>query len=242
MNYKKISVFVGLVIFLLIFNNIWAQIPANVYHFEDKSSEGTIQHELKLDADYFVHTIYRQSPAEFIKTLGGYYTISGNNLMVQLEFNSDYNKDKITNLKIPYEVKGGTLILDYPTQMNFNPTTYGIQDLDGKWLITGRVTDQGEERRDTSRPRKTMKYLLNGHFQWIAYNTETFEFFGTGGGTYDATNGKYTENIAYFSRDNSRVGAILSFNYEVNGNDWYHTGKSSKGDPLNEIWTKRVAK
>ncbi|MCK0144433.1 hypothetical protein MWU78_02070 [Arenibacter sp. F26102] len=242
MELKKFSVFVGLVVLLFFSGKIEAQIPENVYHYEEKSSDGTLHHELKLDSDYFVHTIYRESPAEFIKTLGGFYTINDNTLMVQLEFNSNYKKDNISNLQIPFKIKNGTLILEKPTQMIFTATSYGPQDLDGKWLITGRVTDQGEERRDTSRPRKTMKYLLNGHFQWIAYNTETFEFFGCGGGTYDATNGKYTENIAYFSRDNSRVGATLSFNYELNGNDWYHTGKSSKGDPLNEIWSKRIAK
>tara|TARA_R110000868_G_scaffold337359_2_gene598230 strand:+ start:13631 stop:14362 length:732 start_codon:yes stop_codon:yes gene_type:complete len=242
MKLKKIGVFVSLVLFLSFLEKISAQIPANVYHFEEKNSDGTLHHELKLDNDYLVHTIYRETPAEFIKTSGGYFTISNNNLMVQLEFNSDYTKDKISQLKIPYKLKGGTLILETPTKMIFTASSKGPQDLDGKWLMSGRLTDQGEERRDTSRPRKTMKYLLNGHFQWIAYNTETFEFFGTGGGTYDATNGKYTENIAYFSRDNSRVGAKLSFNYELNGNDWHHTGKSSKGDPLNEIWTKRELK
>jgi len=239
MKLKKFSVFVGLVVLLIFSGKIEAQIPASVYHYEEKSNEGTLHHELKLDEDYFVHTIYRQSPAEFIKTYGGYYTIADNNLIIQLEFNSDYIKDKITNLKIPFKFKNKTLILEKPTQMTFSPTTHSAQVLDGKWLITGRVTDQGEERRDTSRPRKTMKYLLNGHFQWIAFNTETFEFFGCGGGTYEASNGKYIENIVYFSRDNSRVGATLSFNYEINGNDWYHTGKSSKGDPLNEIWTRR---
>ncbi|MEQ8218907.1 MAG: hypothetical protein RH981_11770 [Arenibacter sp.] len=239
MKLPKISVFIGLILFFSFFDKITAQIPSNVYHFEEKSKDGTLHHELKLDADYYVHTIYKESPAEFIKTMGGYYTTSGNNLMVDLEFNSNHKEDKITSLNIPYKLKKGNLILEGAKPMTFTPTTRGTQDLDGKWLMSGRVTDQGEEKRDTSRPRKTMKYLLNGHFQWIAYNTETFEFFGSGGGTYDATNGKYTENIGYFSRDNSRVGAALSFNYELNGKDWHHTGKSSKGDPLNEIWTKR---
>lgn len=239
MKLKKFNVSVGLVLLLIVFGKMEAQIPANVYHYEEKSGDGTLTHELKLDSDYLVHTIYRQSPAEFVKTLGGYYTISDNYLMVQLEFNSDYNKDNISKLKIPFKLKNGTLILEEPTQLIFSPTNHGPQVLDGKWLITGRVTDQGEERRDTSRARKTMKYLLNGHFQWIAFNTETLEFFGSGGGTYTAADGKYIENIAYFSRDNSRVGATLSFNYEINGDDWYHTGKSSKGDPLNEIWTRR---
>tara|TARA_R100001369_G_scaffold86991_1_gene122046 strand:+ start:12295 stop:13017 length:723 start_codon:yes stop_codon:yes gene_type:complete len=239
MKLTKISVSIGLILFLSFFYKITAQIPANVYHFEEKSKDGTLHHELKLDADYYVHTIYKESPAEFIKTMGGYYTTSGNNLKVDLEFNSNHKEDKITSINVSYKLQKGNLILEGPKPMTFTPTTLGTQDLDGKWLMTGRVTDQGEQRRDTSRPRKTMKYLLNGHFQWIAYNTETFEFFGSGGGTYDATNGKYTENIAYFSRDNSRVGAALSFDYKLKGKDWHHTGKSSKGDPLNEIWSIR---
>lgn len=239
MKLTKNSVSLGLILFLSFFYKITAQIPANVYHFEEKSKDATLHHELKLDADYYVHTIYKESPAEFIKTMGGYYTTSDNNLKVDLEFNSNHKEDKITSLNVPYKLQKGNLILEGANPMTFTPTTLGTQDLDGKWLMTGRVTDQGEQRRDTSRPRKTMKYLLNGHFQWIAYNTETFEFFGSGGGTYDATNGKYTENIAYFSRDNSRVGAALSFDYKLNGKDWHHTGKSSKGDPLNEIWSIR---
>ena len=239
MKLTKISVFIGLVSCFVFFDTIKAQIPANVYHFVEKNKEGALHHELKLDADYYVHTIYKESPAEFIKTMGGFYTISGNNLLVDLEFNSNHKEDKITNINVPFKLKNGSLILEGDSPMTFTPTTNGGQDLDGKWLMAGRVTDQGEDRRDTSRPRKTMKYLLNGHFQWIAYNTETFEFFGSGGGTYKAGNGKYTENIGYFSRDNSRVGAALSFNYKINSKDWYHSGKSSKGDPLNEIWTIR---
>jgi hypothetical protein len=114
------------------------------------------------------------------------------------------------------------------------------KDLNGKWLMAGRVTDQGERRRDTSRPRKTMKFLLNGYFQWTAFNTETFQFFGSGGGYYTTENGKYTEYIQYFSRDNNRVGAVLPFNYSLNGSDWHHQGYSSKGDPMHEIWSMRV--
>jgi hypothetical protein len=239
MKLKNIGIFIGLILFLSFFDKIMAQIPANVYHFEEKSQDGTLHHELKLDGDYYVHTVYKESSSEFIKTMGGFYTTSDKKLMVALEFNSNHKEDNITRIEVPYTLKNGNLILEGATPMTFKPMSQDAQDLDGKWLMTGRVTDQGEQRRDTSSPRKTMKYLLNGHFQWIAYNTETFEFFGSGGGTYDATNGKYTENIGYFSRDNSRVGAALSFNYELNGKDWYHTGKSSKGDPLNEIWTKR---
>jgi len=105
--------------------------------------------------------------------------------------------------------------------------------------MAGRMTDQVERRRDTSGPRKTMKFLLDGFFQWIAFNTDTFQFFGSGGGYYTTEAGNYTEHIEYFSRDNSRVGARLPFQYELKGSDWHHQGFSSKGDPMHEIWSKR---
>lgn len=84
-----------------------------------------------------------------------------------------------------------------------------------------------------------MKFLKDGFFQWIAFNTESFQFFGSGGGTYEAAAGKYTETITFFSRDNSRVGAVLPFEFDVQGPDWFHKGFSSKGAPMHEVWTNR---
>ena len=81
--------------------------------------------------------------------------------------------------------------------------------------------------------------LGNGSFQWIAYNTDSFKFFGSGGGSYTSENGIYTEKIEFFSRDDSRVGAELQFNYELKGDDWHHTGKNSRGEPMYEIWSRR---
>ena len=49
----------------------------------------------------------------------------------------------------------------------------------------------------------------------------------------------YKESIVYFSRDNTRSGQTLSFKYDQKDNDWHHTGFSSKGKPLHEIWTLR---
>ena len=105
--------------------------------------------------------------------------------------------------------------------------------------MSGRVRGKTERRRDTNQPRKTMKILVDGYFQWIAFNTNTFSFMGTGGGSYTAENGIYKENIDYFSRDNKKVGISLSFSYLIKGQDWHHKGFSSKGDPLHEIWAFR---
>jgi hypothetical protein len=85
--------------------------------------------------------------------------------------------------------------------------------------------------------RRTVKILGGGRFQWIAFNSASKEFSGTGGGTYTAEDGKYIENIEFFSRDSRRVGASLEFDYEVKDGEWHHKGESSKGDPIYEIWS-----
>ena len=179
-----------------------------------------------MDQNYFVETQFVSDPPEFILTRGGFYTQSGEEFMVDFEFNSNFEKDGLKQMKIE-KTKKWKKISNSP------------MDLNGKWLMAGRMTDQGERRRDTSAPRKTMKFLWDGYFQWIAFNTETFEFFGSGGGFYTAENGKYTEHIEYFSRDNSRVGAVLPFDYSLKDSDWHHQGFSSKGDPMHEIWSIR---
>jgi hypothetical protein len=109
--------------------------------------------------------------------------------------------------------------------------------LSGFWRITGRANEKGEIIQMQPGPRKTLKVMSGGYFQWFAINTQTREFSGTGGGRYTLVKGKYTEKIEFFSRDNNRVGVELSFEASVNGKEWIHSGKSSKGDPIREIWT-----
>ena len=91
-----------------------------------------------------------------------------------------------------------------------------------------------------------MKFLINGYFQWIAFNTniETFQFSGSGGGKYITKDGKYIESIEYFSRDDTKVDRSLNleFDYELINKEWNHKGFSSKGDPLHEIWVVRENK
>ena len=139
-----------------------------------------------LDENYFVETQYLTKTAEFILTRGGYYNKTETNIIkVNLEFNSNFLKDSLKLFQIE---KKDSWIKSFGKPI----------DLNGKWLMAGRITDEGEKRRDISKPRKTMKFLKNGNFQWIAFNTETFQFFGSGGGTYSAKNGIYTENIQFF--------------------------------------------
>ena len=113
----------------------------------------------------------------------------------------------------------------------------GGGQLNATWKITEREQN-GEMYEIKAGARKTIKIITGTRFQWAAINTETGEFFGTGGGTYSFTDGRYTENIEFFSRDSSRIGMKLSFDGAVNENEWHHRGKSSKGDAIHEIWRK----
>ncbi|MBT8300073.1 MAG: hypothetical protein KJO63_01960 [Maribacter sp.] len=217
----------------------YAQIISNVYHSEQEVDGALIQHELKIDSDYLTHTLYQKKPAKFIKTLGGFFTVENNKLVVQLEFNSNFEQDSVRQLSMPFTMEGPNLIVDMKPKMEFNPVEKNNQELDGQWLFGTRGPDKGQDRRGDSKPRKTLKYLQNGRFQWIAYNIETMKFSGTGGGSFTSKDGVYQENIEFFSRDNSRVGAELKFDYDVEGNDWHHQGKNSKGEPMYEIWMRR---
>ncbi|MGC1514165.1 MAG: hypothetical protein WA810_01200 [Maribacter sp.] len=159
--------------------------------------------------------------------------------MVLLEFNSQYDQDSIRQLSIPVKMIGKKLQLSMFEELLFEPVESVSQDLDGHWLFATRGPDTGQERRTDANSRKTLKILKDGRFQWIAYDTDSFTFSGTGGGPYTATNGIYSEQIDFFSKDSTRVGALLEFKYALQDKDWHHTGTNSKGEPLYDIWGKR---
>lgn len=223
-------------LFLCFANTAFCQLEPNVYLYEEPTENSPVIHELKVDGGYIIYSKYKKQPAEFISTVGGFYTLENDTINIKLEFNSDYDKNTITNVAMGYAAMDDDLTVNGNT---FKAIPQQKQDLDGQWLFATRGPDTGQERRGETQARKTLKFLLNGHFQWIAYHTETFRFSGTGGGTFSAKDGKYIENIGYFSRDNNRVGAELDFSYELKGNDWHHTGKNSKGAPMYEIWARR---
>jgi hypothetical protein len=190
---------------------------------------------------YFSAAVYNKKTGSYIGTCGGSWRIEKNQFIEVHEFNTMHPEWIGTEQKSEVTLKGNKL--NFNTK-DSNEAFTRIDDgkpgaLAGAWLFTGRVTETGIEKR-TPGARRTMKILSGTRFQWIAYNVETKEFFGTGGGTYTSVEGKYTETIDVFSRDNSRVGAKLDFDFSLNAEgDWNHSGKSSKGDPINEIWSKR---
>ncbi len=189
--------------------------------------------------NFFSVALYDQTAKTFAGTYGGKYSFKEGTVIETIEFDTQ-KPDRIgTDITHTLSVakNGKSLTLDDLTLTRVDDGTPG--KLSGAWLITGRINDKGETRRSTPGARRTMKILSGSRFQWIAYNVDTKEFFGTGGGSYTTVDGKYTESIEFFSRDGSRVGASLSFDFNLTDGEWHHKGKSSKGEPLYEIWTPR---
>ncbi|MDH5367830.1 MAG: membrane or secreted protein [Cyclobacteriaceae bacterium] len=188
---------------------------------------------------YQVITTYNSKTGEFISTNGGTWKLIGDTMTEIIEF--DTNNSERVGTEVSFKVFINDSIMGIVgDEMKFKKIDNGTPGkLQGAWLMSGRIKDGETQLRDTSRPRKTMKILSGTRFQWIAYNTETKQFMGTGGGTYTTTNGEYTENIEFFSRDNTRVGASLKFNFSLIEGKWHHSGLSSKGDPIHEIWSVR---
>ena len=215
------------------------QIAPGVYKASETLEKGKRNYLLLITESYMVHTVYDTNPAKFITTMGGYYTTEEDSLKVKLEFNVDFEKTGARVYSANIGFQDGQLIFNENESLRYTREPEVDQPLDGLWLFAARGPDTGQERRGDSQPRKTLKFLSEGHFQWIAYNVDTMEFSGTGGGKYAADQGMYTEVIEFFSRDDSRVGAELSFEFERKGADWHHKGKNSKGEPMYEIWSVR---
>lgn len=186
---------------------------------------------------YFTVTVYNASG--FQSTRGGTWeSVADNTATTTIEFNSADKSQVGKHPDATISFEGDQLVCTLGNQQaTWTRIDDGSGPMAGVWQITGRESN-GEMREMKPGARKTIKVLTGTRFQWAAINTETGEFFGTGGGTYTFENGVYTENIDFFSRDNSRVGASLSFKGSVEGNKWDHSGKSSKGDPIHEVWTK----
>ena len=186
---------------------------------------------------YQVITISDSKTGKFISTNGGTWKLIGDTMTEKVEFDS--NNSERVGTEVSFKVFIHDSIMGIVgSEMKFKRIDNGVPGkLQGAWLMSGRIRDGETQLRDTSRPRKTMKILSGTRFQWIAYNTETKQFMGTGGGTYTTTNGEYTENIEFFARDNSKVGTSSKFNYSLVYGKWHHSGLSSKGDHIHEIWS-----
>ena len=235
---KKI---IFLIIYSLLVTNTNAQSFIGAWERNHNSENGEELKSVVIFSDgYQAISTYESKSGKFINSNGGTWELMGDTMTEKVEFDTN-NPDRVGS-EVTFKVKiTGTTMSIVGTDMEFQRIDDGLTgDLKGAWLMAGRVRDGKKQLRNTSGPRKTMKLLSGKRFQWIAYNTESKKFMGTGGGTYTTKNGVYSENIEFFSRDNSKSGIELEFEYEIIDNEWNHKGFSSKGDPLHEIWKPRL--
>ncbi len=186
---------------------------------------------------YFTVGAKEAATNKFLYAYGGEFALKGRTYTESQDFNTRSPQRIGMTMDFRVTLKDDQLELSTGGQTQIWQKLPVHRDaLTRAWVITGR---ERNDKMTTMTPgdRRTVKILSGGRFQWIAFNSATKEFSGTGGGTYVAANGLYTENITFFSRDDSRVGASLQFHYEVKNGKWHHKGKSSKGDPIYEIWS-----
>ncbi len=203
-----------------------------------KAKKDGISHVLVFQDAYFSCSIFDIGNKKFIRTYGGTYSESGGQLHVNIEFDTESKDNVGKHTHYAYSISENSLTLNPGGEISeWTRSDNGSDGLAGNWRITARMNN-GQLQPMQRGARKTLKLLSSTRFQWMAINPETKEFSGTGGGTYTFENGKYAESIEFFSRDSSRVGAVLTFDGSVNENVWTHKGLNSKGEPIHEEWTR----
>ena len=189
--------------------------------------------------DYNTHTAYSKAGKKFIETRGGNYHINGNKLNIDYEFDTRNKEQTGQSLAYNFSVNNNELTIDADgKKLVYKRIDDGTAPLTGVWQITSRMQDGNVVPIHRTGTRKTIKILSGSRFQWAAIDPGTKQFSGTGGGTYEFANGKYAEHIEFFSRDSSRVGASLSFDGKLENGEWHHSGLSSRGDKIYEIWSR----
>lgn len=227
-----------LVLALLLVSDAPSQTPDIEGAWQLTASDGSTATLIVSDG-HFAIALYQKEPAKFLGTHGGTVENGGDGtIKATYEFDTR-NPDKVgTTDVIRLSLDGDVLTADGDIKWTrIDDGTPGA--LQGAWLMTGRKRE-GEISTRTPGARRTMKILSGTRFQWIAYNVDTKEFFGSGGGTYTTKDGAYTETIEFFSRDDTKAGMSLPFGYSLHDGAWHHEGKSTKGDPMYEVWEKRT--
>ena len=190
---------------------------------------------------YFMFSIHGKGI--FVNAGGGTYEIKGKEYIEVPDFYTSDSTQVRKPLTYTFSIKGDELTLtniNGTVKETWRKTDDASSALSGAWRFGARVNDEGVAgpRRGGDSPRQTMKILSGKYFQWAAFNYETKQLSGTGGGTYKLDNNLYTETIGFFSRDNTRVGLSLTFDCKLVGNDWYHKGRGTTGNPVSEVWEK----
>jgi len=214
-----------------------SQVPKGAW----KSQEPTVSASSLIVADnYMSIASYSIGNKYFERAEGGPFTMSGDQMTYTPEFNSADTAKIGIPVVFTVTVKDDILTLRYEESMVWMRVDDAASvSMAGAWHITEKANDQGAlVKIHEEGTRKTLKLLSATRFQWFAIDPAVKGFYATGGGTYSVKNGKYTENIQFFSKNNNRVGSSLKFDHKLENGRWEHSGKGSDGKPVHEIWEK----
>ncbi len=236
---KKIIAFLTSIALIIVLQSNTKLIKSNPLNGSWMRIEGNTEQVLLVVDGYFTQTNYSKEVKKFIDTRGGVFTSDNKAFNILVEFDTK-NKEQIgKSISYNYSIKKNELTINE----NGRKAVYKKMDdatapLAGVWAITGRMQDGKVVQIQRTGTRKTLKILTGTRFQWAAIDPGQQSFSGTGGGSYDFKDGKYTEHIEFFSRDSSRVSASLTFDDKIENGEWHHSGLSSKGDKIYEVWCK----
>lgn len=195
----------------------------------------------------FTFAAYDREQKRFLGAGGGTFSSGKSNYAETFEYLTADSSKVGSVLQYASLLQGDTWQVSYQqdgrkitqTWQRIDPASGKHGSLAGAWRIRERETEPGQMSEMRPGPRKTIKWLSDSRFQWAAINTETKQFFGTGGGTYTFKDGKYTEHIEFFSRDPQRVGMEVTFGYELKQGAWHHRGQSTAGKKIYEVWARQ---
>lgn len=235
----------GLVMLISCSDNILAQNFIGAWRLMNQNGKPVSEECIKIYSEgYFMFGVHGADGA-FVKAGGGSYSAAGKEYKEVLDFYTTDSAQVRRPKTFSFSLKHDELTLELKMDDTVLKETWKkvddiISPVNGAWRFGARVNDEGiaGQRRGGDSPRQTIKILSGKYFQWAAFNYETKQFSGTGGGTYAIENNQYTETIHFFSRDNSRAGMSLTFELKLDGTDWYHKGQGTTGNPVSEVWEK----
>lgn len=215
-----------------------AQAPVGAW----KSQESTGSTSILIVTEHYISIAsYSLLNKSFESAEGGKIEMSGDQMTYTPEFNSADTAKVGVPIVFNVSKKDGVLTLRYKDAMVWMQVDDATSaPMAGAWSITERSADGIGALVPIHRTgtRKTIKLMSGTRFQWVAIDPAVKGFYGTGGGKYIVKDGKYTEQIEFFPKDNNRVGSKLIFNWSLENGKWDHSGKSSTGQPIHEIWEK----
>lgn len=227
-----------LILCSLLVLNFSVGVSQNITGAWTRNLDTAVQYLTVVD-NYFAVATFNLEGKKFISTRGGTAMVEKGKMSGVIEFNTVDRTEVKSGYSYDVKLKENTMMLPLEgIAKKWQKVDEATESLAGNWRITGRE-QSGAMTPIKPAARKTIKILSGTRFQWAAINMETGEFFGTGGGHYSFKDGNYTEHIEFFSRDASRVGASLSFNAEINNGEWHHSGLSSKGEKIHEVWSRK---